>query len=107
MVSHRAGRRQTAADRTPSPGVSDLSLPPPAAAAPESHAGSWSRGRAGIERAREFLTQHLARFYDFEGLFRFKRKFDPQFEPRYLIYPSPFALPQVTLALIRAQTPGA
>ncbi len=57
-------------------------------------------------RARAFLTEHLARFYDFKGLFQWKKKFDPRFEDRYLVYPSPFALPRVALALIRAQSPG-
>jgi phosphatidylglycerol lysyltransferase len=97
------GAAGAAPDRTQAPGGSEPS--------PALHAAGWAdRHHPGTalesDRAREFLIQHLARFYDFEGLFRFKRKFDPQFEPRYLVYPSPFALPQVTLALIRAQTPG-
>ncbi len=58
------------------------------------------------DRAREFLMQHLARFYDFQGLFRWKKKFDPCFEHRYLVYPAPLALPRVVLALVRAQSPG-
>ena len=58
------------------------------------------------DRAREFLMQHLARYYDFKGLFRWKRRFDPTFEDRYLVYPSPLALPRVALALIRAQSPA-
>ena len=58
------------------------------------------------ERARAFLMQHLARFYEFEGLFRWKEKFNPAFEDRYLVYPDPLALPQVALALVRAQSPG-
>src|SRR5262249_38732935 len=58
------------------------------------------------ERARELLAQHLARFYDFKGLLRWKRRFDPSFEDRYLVYPSPLALPRVALALIRAQSPA-
>jgi phosphatidylglycerol lysyltransferase len=72
--------------------------PPPVAAT----------GPAGAEpdRAREFLMQHLARFYDFKGLFQWKKKFDPVFEDRFLVYPEPFALPAVTLALVRAQSPG-
>ncbi len=60
----------------------------------------------GQERARAFLMQHLARFYGFEGLFRWKEKFQPAFEDRYLVYPDPLALPRVALALVRAQTPG-
>jgi phosphatidylglycerol lysyltransferase len=58
------------------------------------------------DRARAFLMEHLARFYDFKGLFLWKRKFNPRFEDRYLVYPAPFALPRVVLALVRAQTPG-
>jgi len=63
-------------------------------------------GNAASERARAFLIQHLAGFYDFKGLFRWKRRFDPAFEDRYLVYPAAFALPRVALALIRAQSPA-
>ena len=58
------------------------------------------------DRAREFLRRHLSGFYDFEGLFRWKRKFDPEFEDRFLVYPSALALPAVLLALVRAQSSG-
>ncbi|HMI30176.1 MAG TPA: DUF2156 domain-containing protein, partial [Candidatus Limnocylindrales bacterium] len=58
------------------------------------------------EKARAFLLQHLARFYEFEGLFRWKEKFNPAFEDRYLVYPEPLALPRIALALVRAQSPG-
>jgi len=58
------------------------------------------------EPGREFLMEHLARFYDFKGLFRWKKKFAPSFEDRYLVYPHPLALPRVALALARAQSPG-
>jgi phosphatidylglycerol lysyltransferase len=61
---------------------------------------------ADTDRARAFLRRHLARFYDFEGLFRWKSKFDPSFEDRYLVYPAPLALPRVVLALVRAQSSG-
>ena len=61
---------------------------------------------AETDRAREFLMEHLARFYDFKGLFQWKKKFNPAFEDRYLVYPGPLALPRVTLALVRAQSPG-
>ena len=63
-------------------------------------------GEAETDRAREFLSQHLARFYDFKGLFQWKRKFDPEFEDRYLVYPGSLALPRVALAPARAQSPG-
>jgi lysylphosphatidylglycerol synthetase-like protein (DUF2156 family) len=60
----------------------------------------------GGERAREFLRQRLAGIYDFDGLFRWKRKFAPHFEHRYLVHATPFALPAILLALARAQTSG-
>ncbi len=56
--------------------------------------------------ARAFLIQRLSRFYDFQGLFRWKRKFDPEFEDRYLVYPHTLALPRIAIALVRAQSPG-
>jgi phosphatidylglycerol lysyltransferase len=56
-------------------------------------------------RALALLRQHLAQYYDFEGVFRWKKKFVPTFEDRYLVYPSPFALPAVAFALIEAQSP--
>ena len=70
------------------------------------NAGSAPEIETAAEKARAFLMEHLARFYDFENLFRWKKKFDPLFEDRYLVYPDPLALPRVTLALIRAQSPG-
>jgi phosphatidylglycerol lysyltransferase len=56
--------------------------------------------------ARAFLIERLSRFYDFQGLFRWKRKFAPVFEDRYLVFTDPLALPRIALALVRAQTPG-
>ena len=55
--------------------------------------------------ARQFLIERLSRFYDFQGLFRWKRKFNPDFEDRYLIYPNALSLPRIAIALVRAQTP--
>ena len=63
-------------------------------------------GPAEADRARAFLTRHLGRFYDFRGLFTWKKKFAPAFEDRYLVYPGALALPRVALALARAQSPG-
>jgi phosphatidylglycerol lysyltransferase len=64
------------------------------------------RGDGEAERTRAFLREHLARFYDFKNLFRWKSKFRPEFEDRYLVYPGPLALPRVALSLVRAQSPG-
>jgi phosphatidylglycerol lysyltransferase len=58
------------------------------------------------ERVRAFLRRRLGAFYDFEGLFRWKKKFQPRFEDRFLVVPGALALPRVLYALARAQTPG-
>jgi phosphatidylglycerol lysyltransferase len=59
-----------------------------------------------MARVRELLIEHLSRFYDFRGLFHWKRKFDPEFEPRYLVVPNAAGLSRVVVALVRAQSPG-
>jgi phosphatidylglycerol lysyltransferase len=59
---------------------------------------------AGLERRRlaplwsqagAFLFRYGEHFYNFQGLLRFKSKFAPQWEPRYLAAPGGFALPRV------------
>ncbi|HTO90856.1 MAG TPA: phosphatidylglycerol lysyltransferase domain-containing protein [Candidatus Sulfotelmatobacter sp.] len=61
---------------------------------------------AGDDAARTFLMDALARYYDFKGLFRWKRKFNPAFEDRFLVFSDPMALPRVARALLRVQTPA-
>jgi phosphatidylglycerol lysyltransferase len=57
-----------------------------------------------LERALHYLYNHLNQFYNFQGLYAFKEKFKPHWEPRYFIYPSRTALPEVIVALIRADS---
>ena len=57
-----------------------------------------------IERALHYVYEHINQFYNFKGLHEFKNKFHPIWSPRYLIYPSPASLPQVVLAMIRADS---
>lgn len=57
-----------------------------------------------LEKAMHYLYNHLNQFYNFQGLYAFKEKFKPQWEPRYFIYPSRTALPEVIVALIRADS---
>ena len=58
------------------------------------------------ERVRAFLRRRLGNVYDFEGLYRWKRKFAPRLEERFLVVPGALALPRVLYALARAQSPG-
>ncbi|MDZ8056483.1 MAG: phosphatidylglycerol lysyltransferase domain-containing protein [Aulosira sp. ZfuVER01] len=57
-----------------------------------------------LERVLGYLYEHLNRFYNFKGLHAYKEKFRPHWEPRYLVYPSLTALPDVVVALIRADS---
>lgn len=57
-----------------------------------------------LEKAVRYLYTHLNQFYNFQGLHAYKEKFHPNWEPRYLIYPGWFALPDVVVALVRADS---
>ncbi|MFB2969613.1 phosphatidylglycerol lysyltransferase domain-containing protein [Aerosakkonema sp. BLCC-F183] len=57
-----------------------------------------------LEKALRYLSEHLNQFYNFKGLHAFKEKFHPQWEPRYLVYPSLAALPDVVVGLVRADS---
>lgn len=57
-----------------------------------------------LEKALNYLYEHLNKFYNFQGLHTFKEKFHPQWQPRYLIYPNLVTLPDVVVALVRADS---
>jgi phosphatidylglycerol lysyltransferase len=46
-------------------------------------------------RIGALLYRHGEHFYNFRGLRRYKEKFQPQWEPRYLAAPGGLALPVV------------
>jgi phosphatidylglycerol lysyltransferase len=55
-----------------------------------------------VERALHYIYEHVNQFYNYKGLHAFKAKFDPEWSPRYLVYPGPTSLPAVAIALVRA-----
>ncbi len=57
-----------------------------------------------LEKGVRYLSQHLEQFYSFQGLHEYKEKFHPRWEPRYLIYPSLAALPDVLVGLGRVDS---
>jgi phosphatidylglycerol lysyltransferase len=57
-----------------------------------------------IEKGLNYFFNHLNQFYDFKGLHQFKAKFQPGWAPRYLIYPHPARLPEIAVALVRADS---
>ena len=46
-------------------------------------------------RVGGLLYRHGENFYNFQGLRRYKEKFDPVWEPRYLATPAGLALPRI------------
>ncbi len=48
-------------------------------------------------RVGNFIFRHGEHFYNFEGLRRYKGKFDPAWEPRYLVARGGIALPRVLI----------
>ena len=54
-----------------------------------------------IERGIRLLIGRMERFFSYRGLSAYKDKFHPHWEPRYVIYSSAIALPQIALAIVR------
>jgi phosphatidylglycerol lysyltransferase len=59
----------------------------------------------GMDRAMRAMYWGLDRFQRSGTLHRFKAKFGPSWEDRYLAVPGPSAVPEVMVALIRAHLP--
>jgi phosphatidylglycerol lysyltransferase len=60
----------------------------------------------GVQRVLELLGHALEPVYGFRSLLAFKAKFQPRYEPLFLVYPDPVALPAIGLAITRAYLPG-
>jgi phosphatidylglycerol lysyltransferase len=54
-----------------------------------------------IERAIRLLYEHVSRVFSYKGLYSYKAKFQPSWEPRYLAFSGETALPKIILALIQ------
>jgi len=63
-------------------------------------------GPAGrLQRVLDLAGRTLEPVYGFRSLLAFKAKFQPRYEPLYLTYPDPVALPAIGLAIGRAYLP--
>lgn len=57
---------------------------------------------AGLpERALHEMYEHMNRVFSYKGLHAYKDKFNPRWEPRYLVYESGATLPLIALAIVR------
>jgi len=59
-----------------------------------------------LEKGIELIYRRFNTAYGFKSLHDFKKKFDPRWESRYLIYPGVTVLPRVAYALVNAQMPN-
>jgi lysylphosphatidylglycerol synthetase-like protein (DUF2156 family) len=60
-----------------------------------------------LQRLLDFLGNALEPYYGFQSLFSFKRKFQPELRPMYLIFPDSTALAEIGIAVARAYMPDA
>jgi len=60
-------------------------------------------GVAGRLRVARWVLRRLSGPFQIESLYRFNRKFCPDWQPRYLAVEAPEELPQVALAVLRAE----
>jgi lysyl-tRNA synthetase class 2 len=66
--------------------------------------GRWvGRPETRLERTLGRLVVLGNRFFQIESLYRFNLKFEPRWEPRYLVFESRLALPRVGLAALRIE----
>jgi hypothetical protein len=89
-------------------GYSSVSLSgaPLARSAPDP--GSVGHGDPGpLDVFLRRLAETLEPYYGFQSLHSFKTKFQPTFEPLYLVFPDEAALPRIGIALTRAYLPDA
>ena len=51
-------------------------------------------------RLASFVADHGGYFYNFQGLRQYKEKFNPVWEPVYMVSPGGLALPQIMIHLV-------
>ncbi|GII86387.1 membrane protein [Sphaerisporangium siamense] len=60
-------------------------------------------GAGPVLRAWRGVLLFLSRWFQIESLYRFNAKFQPSWEPRFLLYPTARALPRIGLAALQAE----
>ncbi len=54
-----------------------------------------------LDRGVRLIFENVRGIYEFKSLFQFKKKFNPTWEGRYLVFPSLDALPRIGMAMLR------
>jgi lysylphosphatidylglycerol synthetase-like protein (DUF2156 family) len=80
-----------------------LARPNHVSPSPPGTAGQLTTG--GLDRLLDWLGATLEPVYGFRSLLAFKAKFQPRYEPLYMLYPDAAALPAIGNAITRAYLP--
>ena len=62
--------------------------------------------RSPLDKGVALLFENLNAFYGYKNLFQFKKKFDPRWEGRYLVYPHGSELPRIAVAMTLVHRSG-
>jgi phosphatidylglycerol lysyltransferase len=62
--------------------------------------------RSPLDKGVALLFENLNAFYGYKNLFQFKKKFDPRWEGRYLVYPRGSELPRIAVAMTLVHRSG-
>ena len=54
-----------------------------------------------LDRGVKLLFENVRGIYEYKSLFQFKKKFNPEWEARYLAFPSLESLPRIAVAILR------
>ncbi|RPJ69008.1 MAG: DUF2156 domain-containing protein, partial [Acidobacteria bacterium] len=63
-------------------------------------------GFSAYDRGVKLVFEHFSTVYGYRGLFQFKKKFNPEWESRYLVFPRPDLLPRIAYALVAVHVEG-
>lgn len=58
------------------------------------------------DKGVRLVFEHFSAFYGYKSLLFYKKKFNPVWEGRYLVFSRPDLLPRITYALVEVHTPG-
>ena len=70
------------------------------------HSTVAEQDRSPWDRGLDTLSALLEPAYGFRSLANFKKKFQPEFSPLWMVYPDATQLPAIAIALIRCYIPG-
>jgi phosphatidylglycerol lysyltransferase len=63
-------------------------------------------GQSPYDKGVKLIFEHFSSVYGYRSLFTYKKKFNPAWEGRYLVFPRADLLPRIAYALVAVHTEG-